>query len=120
MDEAKRARELIARVARALTDHTRKGKLLEHIAWPRAVEERFFAASASRLPEVEYSVDRVGIEASVAELSAAAKTIDGDDAVAVWLRRILAAQIDADRLLLAAGTPEFSALSRELYGGART
>jgi uncharacterized protein (TIGR02421 family) len=120
MDEATRARDRVARVARALADHGKKENLLDKIAWPRAVEERFFAGGADRLPEVEYPIDRQGAEARVARLSALAKTIDGDDPIACWLRRVLEGQIDTSRLLASVGTRAFSERSRELYGGART
>jgi uncharacterized protein (TIGR02421 family) len=120
MDEATRARELVARVARALADHGKKENLLEQIAWPRAVEERFFAGGADRLPEVEYPIDRQGAEARMAGLSALARSIDGDDLIAGWLRRVVGSQIDSSRLLVSVGTREFSERSRELYGGART
>jgi uncharacterized protein (TIGR02421 family) len=103
-----------------LAEHNKRVNLLEQIAWPRAVEERFFAARATRLPEVEYPVDRKGIEADVTALSAVIRTIDGDDTIAAWLRRVVTAQVDASRLLLSVGTREFSERSRELYGGART
>lgn len=48
MDEATRAHDLVARVARALADHGKKENLLDKIAWPRVVEERFFADGAGR------------------------------------------------------------------------
>ena len=120
MDEAQRARALIARVAQALGEHKKKGYLLDLIAWPREVEEKFFAAGAGRLPEVEYRLDRDGLEANLAELAALEGTIDGDEPVAAWLRRVLDSRIAENRMLLAAGTPAFTAISREIYGGART
>lgn len=120
MDEVTRARDLIGKVAQALGEQKKKGYLLEQIAWPREVEERFFAADAGRLPEVEYTIDRHGHEAQVHELSALAGSIEGDDPVAAWLRRVLASRIAEGRMLLAAGTPDFTEHSRELYGSART
>lgn len=120
MDEATRAHDQVARVARALADHGKKANILEQIAWPRAVEERFFASGADRLPVVEYSIDRAGAEARLEGLSALARSIDGDDPIAGWLRRVLGGQIDASRLLVSVGTRAFSERSRELYGGART
>src|SRR5580704_15655269 len=124
MYDASRARELLGRVAHALAEHEKKGYLLDQIAWPREVEDRFFAASAGALPEVAYSIDRAGLEAHVAELTAVALDVDrhggGEEPIAAWLRRVVASQIDADRLALAAGTAAFSDLSRELYGSART
>jgi uncharacterized protein (TIGR02421 family) len=120
MDEVKRARELLARTTQALTEHKKSAILLEQIAWPRAVEERFFAAGAAELPEVETRVDRHASEARVAALDAVARSIEGDDSIAAWLRRVIESQIDTDRLLLCVGTPEFTERSRALYGGART
>lgn len=120
MDEAKRARELLGRVSKALNDHRKKGNLLELIAWPREVEEAFFAAGASRLPVVEYRIDTKGIEASTAELARIAATIDGDEPVAAWLRSVIGSKIAESEMLLAIGTPDFHARALELYGSART
>ena len=44
----------------------------------------------------------------------------GDDPVANWLRANLGSLIDANRMVLAVGTREFSHLSREIYGSAHT
>jgi uncharacterized protein (TIGR02421 family) len=120
MDEARRARALVSRLAEVLGEAKKKGYLLEQIAWPRSVEERFFAAGATRLPEVEYAVDRDGNEAHVAELERERAAIDGDDALASWARRVLESRIAESRMLLAVGTPAFTDVSREIYGGART
>src|SRR5580692_7594467 len=107
-DAPSRARELVGRVAHALAEHRKKGYLLDQIAWPRDVEERFFAASAGALPEVAYAIDREGLEAHLADLSALAADIDRrggkEEPIAAWLRRVVASQMDADRLALAAGT----------------
>ncbi len=123
-DEAARAREIVGLVAHALGEHKKKGHILDQIAWPREVEERFFASSAGALPEVAYAVDRDGLNAHLAELSALAADIDRrggqEDPIAAWLRRVVASHIDADRMALAAGTAAFSEISREIYGGART
>lgn len=120
MNEARRARELLGRVAQALGESKKKGHLLDQIAWPRDVEESFFAAGAGRLPHVQYSIDRAAHEADIAELAALVASIDGDDVVAVWLRRVVSSRIAEARMLLAAGTAAFSERSREIYGGART
>jgi uncharacterized protein (TIGR02421 family) len=120
MDEAKRARELIARVAQALAEQKRKGFLLDQIQWPREVEERFFAANAEKLPDPEYAIDRRAYDAHITDLAAIAKSIDGDDPIASWLRSVIESRIEEARMLLAVGTAEFTDRSRELYGGART
>jgi uncharacterized protein (TIGR02421 family) len=120
MDEAKRARELLGRVSAALADHKKKGYLLDAIAWPRAVEEAFFASRATRLPEVHYDLDRDGLSNLVAELVRVKHTLDGDEPIAEWLRRVVESRIVENRMLLSAGTPEFSRLSSEIYGSARS
>ncbi len=98
----------------------RRTRILEAIAWPREVEERFFARGATELPEVTYEVDRVTLGARVEELCAELQAIDGDDPVGQWARANLQSSIDGCRLVLAMGTTEFYRLSREIYGGART
>lgn len=112
-------RERLAAVE-ALAKGGAKVRVLEAIAWPRAVEERFFADGAGSLPEVTYDVDRDGLNARVTELTDAEGTFEGDDPINVWLRSVLGSMRDACRLLLAMGTGEFHRLSRELYGGPRT
>jgi uncharacterized protein (TIGR02421 family) len=120
MDEAKRARVLLGRVSSALAEQKKRGYLLEAIAWPREVEEAFFASGATRLPDVHYELDREGLHDHVAELARLRDTLDGDEPIAEWLRRVIDSRIAENRMLLAAGTPAFSELSRELYGSART
>lgn len=96
-------------------------RLLEAIAWPRSVEERFFASGARALPEVEYEVDRDAMNARVAELDALHDTLpEAGDPIGKWLRATVASMRDANRLVLAAGTAEFHRVSRGLYGSART
>lgn len=118
MRDVAATRALLAAVA-PLTGE-RPTRLLAAIAWPRSVEERFFARGATTLPEVRYSVDRDALDARVTDLHRAADAIEGDDPVSQWVRVNLRSLADADRLLLAAGTTEFHRISRELYGSART
>jgi uncharacterized protein (TIGR02421 family) len=120
MDEAHRARELLSRVSVALAEHKKKGYLLEAIAWPHEVEARFFASGAERLPEVHYEFDHQGLKDHVAELVLLKASIDGDEPVAAWLRRVIDSRIAENRMLLGAGTSAFTELSRELYGSAHT
>jgi uncharacterized protein (TIGR02421 family) len=120
MDEAERARDLLDRVSRALAAQKRRGSLLDLLAWPRSVEEAFFASGASKLPEVEHRVDRAGLESTIADLEGVAKSLDGDEPVAAWLRRSIESKISESRMLLAVGTAELSERSREIYGGPRT
>lgn len=119
--DTERHRALLALV-RPLVEEasSRRTRLLETIAWPRETEERFFARGACELPKVEYTVDRAGHQARIAEVTAVLAKVDGDDPVARWVRASLQSIIDANRLALAVGTKTFYDISREIYGGART
>ncbi len=118
MENERRVSDQLASVSRALAERKNKGKLLDEIAWPREVEEAFFASGATELPAIEYRIDRDGIADQVAELAAIEASIEGDDAVAAWLRATVRSQIDGSELLLAVGTRDFYRRSKALYGGA--
>lgn len=113
------ALDQLDRVARRL-DEGRTVRLLEGIAWPREVEERFFESGEDRLPEIEYRIDRDALGRRVAELGELLGSIDGDAPALAWLRDNVRAQIAAVELLAAAGTRDFHVRSRDLYGGARS
>ncbi len=104
----------------AVTRSTHKTRVLAAIAWPKEVEARFFAGGCEALPEVEYAVDRDALNARVADLDAALEALPGDDVVGSWLRGVVASMRDANRLVLALGTREFSTISGALYGTAGT
>lgn len=118
--EVERTRALLGEVGAALASVKTKGGILDDIAWPREVEERFFAAGAGRLPDPSYAVDRAPLDAEIAGLAAAQAAVLGDGPVETWLRAVLGSVIDRNRLLAAVGTREFGRVSREVYGGARS
>lgn len=121
MNDAERYRALLGGLSPVLEAPTeRKTRILEAIAWPREVEDRFFARGATELPEVRYEIAREPLRARIQELQTAMAAVDGDDPVAVWARANVQSSIDGCRLVLAMGTTEFYRLSREIYGGART
>ncbi|MBX3226577.1 MAG: DUF1704 domain-containing protein [Labilithrix sp.] len=116
----RRARELLERVSPALGSLKSKGNLLDEIAWPRAVEEEFFASKCTRLPRPKYAVDRDALEDEDRRLGALAGSIEGDEPIPAFLRSAVRSAVDRNRLLLAIGTKAFGDVSREIYGGART
>ncbi len=113
-------REQLALVAAITSGRKGRPKLLEEIAWPREVEEAFFATDGERMPEIDYQVDREGINAHIGVLDGVEKGLLGDAPVTEWLRSTLRSLIDGNRLMLAVGTREFHLRSRELYGSARS
>ncbi len=114
------ARELLERVNAALGALKSKGNLLEDMAWPREGEEEFFASGCTKLPEPTYAIERDGLEEESKRLESLARSIEGDEPVPVYLRNAVRSAVDRNRLLGAAGTRSFGAVSREIYGGART
>ena len=114
------AKEQLSRVSAALTSLKSKGNLLDDIAWSRDVEEEFFASKCKKLPAPKYEVDRDALNDESARLDALAKSIDGDEPIPRFLRSAVRSAVDRNRMLLALGTKTFGAISREIYGGART
>ncbi len=112
------ARALLEKVSTTLESLTSDGNLLSGIGWPRDVEERFFAAGASSLPDPTYEVDHHRFDRENADLARLEREIEGDEPIPTWLRSVVHGAIDRNRLLLARGTPAFGALSLEIYGGA--
>ena len=110
----------LARATPVLDAAAKGSRLLEALAWPRAVEDAFFAGGASAIPQITYGIDRARAKQHVADLEALERTLTGDHPLFVWLRALSRSLLDANRMLLAVGTPAFYQLSRALYGGART
>ncbi|HLM76052.1 MAG TPA: tyrosine/phenylalanine carboxypeptidase domain-containing protein, partial [Polyangiaceae bacterium] len=115
-----RSLKAIQRAAPVLDDIAKRTRLLDTLQWPKQVEEQFFAQGARKLPAVEYPVDRDGAQAAIRDLRALIKELDRQDSVQQWLARIADSYLDGNRLLLAAGTKEFHAISTEVYGGPRS
>lgn len=111
---------MVDHVAEALAKVDRKANILDGIAWPRVVEERFFADAASKTPTIEYAIDRPALDKQIAALREVEDSIDGEGAIPDWLRSTARSYIDGARLLSATGTKAFGVVSREIYGSART
>jgi uncharacterized protein (TIGR02421 family) len=117
--QAETAKKHLETVTTTLSSLRAKVNLLEDIGWPRSTEEEFFAHNAERLPEPPpVRVDRDTLEGEIREMQRVAASLTGDDPILDWLRAVLHGALDRNRLLLAAGTPEFGAVSREVYGSA--
>ncbi len=120
MSSADNVVDLVAEVNESLQAVGRRSRLLNDIAWPRSVEEKFFADGANALPEIEYTYDRPMLQERAERFAVIVAKIEGDEPERVFLRDTVQSYADANRLLLAVGTTEYYRISRELYGGART
>ncbi len=91
--------------------------VLKYLSWPDEVEEAFLAgwrAGRATLPAVRHCVPNWGNE--IAALDAFVKRCEGDDPLLQFLRRSAWSYAEAARMLMAAGAPEFTARSINLYG----
>lgn len=95
-------------------------RFLESIAWPREVEEAFFAANATQLPAPTYKIDTAFHEQAIASAGKLLQELQGEHVLLRWLRDQCESFIDASRMLMAVGTRDFHAHSVRIYGGART
>ncbi len=114
------ATERLLERARDLFQKSSSSSVLETIAWPREVEERFFASKESHIPVVVYEIDRDDVEAHLRALDALERDLQGDEALPRLLRSYVESYRLSARMILAAGTKAFYPLSREAYGGARS
>ncbi len=91
--------------------------LLKHLNWPDAIEENFiegWRANPPVLPNVE--LDIPDWQHEIAALDEFVKRCDGDDPILQFLRRTARSYVEAGRMLMAAGTLEFTERSIRLYG----
>lgn len=111
--------KLLIRVDRTLSAN-KGAQLLAKMAWPRRIEDEFFAGGEDQLPKVTYEVDRDKLEDRMSSLVALEKTLRSDEPILAWLTSTVQSYIDANRLMLALGTRAFYKLSRAIYGSARS
>lgn len=124
------ASEPYRRIVRELSDRVveaqRPIRILDAIKWDASVQEAFFASGGAEQPPV----DRAYYEARPLPFDPEAKKqqfqeIERDVArrlgqfspVGAILRRTCREYLDVVRMLDARGTPEFSRIAKELYGG---
>ena len=118
--ERDEAKSLLDQVTAALGALTSDGNLLSGLGWPREIEERFFVSGEDELPAPTYEAADDVLNRENADLERTLGTLDGDEPIRAWLRRVVTGAIDRNRLLLARGTADFGRLSLEIYGGAHT
>ncbi len=91
--------------------------VLKHLNWPNEIEETFlenWRAGQPALPQVELRVPDWSQE--VAAIDGLAKQCEGEEDILRFLQRTAWSYAEAGRMLMAAGTPEFTQRSIRLYG----
>src|SRR5262245_13644151 len=97
----------LALAAEVLEPVARSSRVLEAIAWPRSVERAFFAANAEKLPQPSYVLDADSANRNIEALRALREELAGEHPLLDWLRSLCDSYIDANRMILTAGTAPF-------------
>jgi uncharacterized protein (TIGR02421 family) len=91
--------------------------VLKHLNWPDTIEERFLACWRAGRPELpEVAIHTPDWTTAIAALDDFVQRCDGDECLLRFLRRTAWSYAEAGRMLMAAGTPEFTERSIALYG----
>jgi len=91
--------------------------ILKHLNWPDAIEESFLAAWRAGKPRVPViALQLPAWSKQIAELDDFVRRCGGDDPLLEFLRRTAWSYAEAARMLMAAGTVEFTERSIRLYG----
>jgi uncharacterized protein (TIGR02421 family) len=109
--------QLIAELDARLIELAKPILVLKHLNWPDEIEETFlkaWRAGSAVLPVVENCVPNWTNE--IAALDDLARRCAGADPLLEFLRRSAWSYAESGRMLMAAGTPEFTARSINLYG----
>jgi uncharacterized protein (TIGR02421 family) len=91
--------------------------VLKHLNWPDAVEDAFLTGWRAGRPELPVVTCEVpDWSAEITALDNFVARCGGDDPLLEFLRRTAWSYAEAGRMLVGAGTPEFTARSINLYG----
>jgi len=101
----------------ALVQATKKIKVLNALAWPVGVEEKFldgWRKGNPLLPEVK--IQPPDVKNSVRKLDAIVQQCNHEDPVEKFLAETALSYANAGRMLMHVGTPEFTRYSTKIYG----
>src|SRR5688572_1677957 len=109
--------EKIKKLDQDIVKASKKIKVLNVLSWPAGVEEKFLQSCKNgnpRLPEINLTIPDVDI--NVKALDSLEKQCDEKDPVEKFLAETALSYANAGRMLMAVGTPEFTAYSSKIYG----
>lgn len=110
-------KQRIAELDSQLTKLAKSFLVLKYLNWPDEIEETFLAGwRTGRLQLPAVTLDVPDWSEPIAALDDFVKRAEGDDAILAFLRRTARSYAEAGRMLMAAGTPEFTERSIALYG----
>lgn len=107
----------IQRLDDAVVHASKKIKVLNALAWPVGVEEKFLEGwrkGNPRLPEIK--IQPPDVMDSIKELDVIVQKCNQDDPVEKFLAETALSYANAGRMLMHVGTPEFTRYSTKIYG----
>jgi uncharacterized protein (TIGR02421 family) len=110
-------KQKIQKLDAALVQASKKIKVLNTLAWPIGVEEKFledWRKGKPHLPAIK--IEPPDVKSSVKELDAIVKQCDQVDPVEKFLSETALSYANAGRMLMHVGTPDFTKYSIKIYG----
>jgi uncharacterized protein (TIGR02421 family) len=107
----------IQKLDSALVHASKKIKVLNALAWPAGVEEKFLEGwrkGSPQLPEIK--IEPPDLNDSIKKLDAIVQQCKQDDPVEKFLAETAQSYSNAGRMLMHVGTPEFTRYSTKIYG----
>lgn len=107
----------IQRLDDAVIHSTRKIKVLNALAWPVGVEEKFLANWRKGNPQLpEINIQPPDVKDSIKTLDDIVHLCNQEDPVEKFLAETALSYANAGRMLMNVGTPEFTKYSAKIYG----
>jgi uncharacterized protein (TIGR02421 family) len=101
----------------ALVHASKKIKVLNTLAWPIGVEEKFLEGWRRGNPQLpEIHIPPPDVNGSIKKLDAIVQQCKQDDPVEKYLAETALSYANAGRMLMHVGTPEFTEYSTRIYG----
>lgn len=110
-------KQKIQKLDAALVQASKKIKVLNTLAWPPGVEEKFledWRKGKPHLPAIK--IEPPDVKSSVKELDAIVKQCNQDEPVEKFLSETALSYANAGRMLMHVGTPDFTKYSIKIYG----
>lgn len=107
----------IEKLDNALVQASKKIKVLNTLAWPVGVEEKFLEGWHKKNPTLpEVKITPPDVKKSIKELESIVSKCNQTDPVEKFLADTAESYADAGHMLMAVGTPQFSHFSTKIYG----
>jgi uncharacterized protein (TIGR02421 family) len=110
-------KQKIQKLDAALVQASKKIKVLNTLAWPVGIEEKFLEGWRKGKPQLpEIKIETPNVKSSVKALDDIVKLCSQEDPVEKFLAETAESYANAGRMLMHVGTPDFTKYSIKIYG----